>query len=129
MFLRPSNIIDLLLLSTWGFSGSWPPHRPHYIRLLGFFDYGNGVSLISDDSSSPDPFWSVVDVENDVANKLTSVSRGNIGHLIRVWSQYRHDRWAEDARGKVFLDEETDDQIVQCTMNWHEGRERPEVEE
>jgi hypothetical protein len=86
MCLRPSDIVDLLLLSTRGSPDAWPTNRSEFLRIVGFFDY-DGVYLTLDNTSSPDPIYSVLGLEDDVASKLSRVSPDNTDRLIRAWGQ------------------------------------------
>lgn len=42
-YLRQSNIIELLLLSTLPLKRCWSFDQPSYLRRLGFFDFEEGV--------------------------------------------------------------------------------------
>jgi hypothetical protein len=112
LYLRPSNIIELLVLSTWDSRASWPPNRPKYLRLLGFSDEDEGVCRILDDTRTPETLYSVMDIENDVESKLREVCSGDADSLARAWDRYRHDLWTQDARGRVLGREESSDQII-----------------
>jgi len=86
--LRSTNIVELLLLSVWE-SGSWHLEKPEYLRGLGFFDIAEGAYRIEDDSSSADIWYSVINVENDVANRLRRASNGNSDDIRIAWKRYR----------------------------------------
>ncbi|KMP02510.1 hypothetical protein CIRG_10333 [Coccidioides immitis RMSCC 2394] len=70
--LRPSNSIELLLLSEW--NRSWPPNQPYYLQQLGH----SVLQRLSGFGLSPDIYHSVADFEADAVQRATDIARGKV---------------------------------------------------
>ncbi|KAI9735981.1 MAG: hypothetical protein M1834_001447 [Cirrosporium novae-zelandiae] len=113
-FLPPTNIIELLLLSTWGSSDrSYPQNKPRYLHMLGFFDVRYGEFAEEDDRYIPTrSVFSLQALERNVEEKIEKASDGNHGDFTATWKRYRRNAWSTAARGKVLFWQGSDSQIV-----------------
>ncbi|EEH04640.1 conserved hypothetical protein [Histoplasma capsulatum G186AR] len=112
--MRPSNIIELLVLRTWNPSLSWPPDKPNFLRQLGFFDTWDGICLVNDVHFPYDTYIAPSLVENDVLRRLKQY--GSSSDIIEVWKVYRDEAWIKDARGKVLSWDEDQGWIIKQIM-------------
>ncbi|OJD20571.1 hypothetical protein ACJ73_08091 [Blastomyces percursus] len=110
-YLRPPNIIELLLLSVW--NQSWPSSKPKYLRQLGIFDTWAGTALVQDQGSSPDPWFPLGLVENSALQWFKEICRDSDPSLVNAWREYREKSWASNARGKALSWKESDEWIVE----------------
>ncbi|GIJ91855.1 hypothetical protein Asppvi_010830 [Aspergillus pseudoviridinutans] len=81
-YLRPSNIIELLLLSTLPSKRCWNFEQPSYLRRLGFFDVQEGVIEDTNESAKAEVHFPAnvveLDVETDICSKVLGVSQGEL---------------------------------------------------
>ncbi|KAF3482085.1 uncharacterized protein GIQ15_04844 [Arthroderma uncinatum] len=109
-YLRPSSIIELLLLSAWN-NGSWPSNKPYYLQQLGHADEALGV--VEDDTGDPmSPYYSLADIEVGIRRKLRDCGRNSPPGLGEAFDNYREKWWTSDARGKVITWEEDEAFII-----------------
>lgn len=109
-YLRPPNIIELLLLGVW--NGSWPSDRPYYLRQLGHSDRTEGVVLVNDVGQSPDAYYSLADIEVDMLQRARELDSSFHINVADAFARYRETSWGSDARGSIFTWEEQDHWIV-----------------
>ncbi|OAT10581.1 hypothetical protein BDBG_17380 [Blastomyces gilchristii SLH14081] len=112
--MRPSNIIELLVLRTWNPSLSWPPDKPNFLRQLGLFDTWEGICLVDDVQFPYDTYIPPYFVENDVLGRLKQC--GSSSDIIEAWKVYRDEAWIKDARGKVLYWSEDQGWIIKRIM-------------
>ncbi|RAK95574.1 uncharacterized protein BO80DRAFT_486755 [Aspergillus ibericus CBS 121593] len=128
-YLRPSNIIELLLRSQWASRGDWRLNRETYLRHIGDLDAPFGV-YANGDLDFTEAMPQLRFLEGAVDEALVHLSRG-IGPDTRevctytrltvveqqlwfLWTTYRFDAWPEHVRGQLFFWDDRDSrQMVQ----------------
>ncbi|KAB8260223.1 hypothetical protein BDV32DRAFT_123354 [Aspergillus pseudonomiae] len=119
-YLRPPNIIELLLSLVWNPSTSWAVHRPSYLRTLGFFDEQQGICEQPGTRESPDWRWLFPGafLEYDVlASVIHQVTYEDGDEALRalweyIWWVYRRNYWESDSKGAIIFRDETSSQIL-----------------
>ncbi|THC86988.1 hypothetical protein EYZ11_013564 [Aspergillus tanneri] len=101
-YIRPPNVVELLLLHHWG-SEVWPRNRSHYLLELGFL---NVPQVFSHPAEHPDNSYPLEYLEDNMINKLQKLYQ-RLGvskeHLELAWEQYRDpESWAQCTKGRVF---------------------------
>ncbi|GAB1198998.1 hypothetical protein APSETT444_008330 [Aspergillus pseudonomiae] len=119
-YLRPPNIIELLLSLVWNPSPSWTVHRPSYLRTLGFFDEQQGICEQPGTRESPDWRWLFPGafLEYDVlASVIHQITYEDGDEALRalweyIWWVYRRNYWESDSKGVIIFRDETSSQIL-----------------
>jgi hypothetical protein len=142
-YLRPSNIIELLLLSTLPLKRCWSFHQPSYLRRLGFFDVEEGViAEDTDDSVKAEVHFPLnavdLDVERGICSNVLPDSIGKLpldgdyemevseeasassrGLFAAKWKHYRMVIWPLDSRAQVLFREESSDELTKRILGNH----------
>lgn len=106
-YIRPPDIIELVMLRTLKPSPSWSPDKRGFLRQLGFFDTFDGICLVDDVSFPYDTYFPPSFVEADVLERLKQCGFSSDDQISRMWKRYRDEVWVKDARGKaLFWDED-----------------------
>lgn len=113
-YLRPPNVIELLLL--WAWDGSWPPNQPYYLWQLGHSDKMEGVVLVHNIGLSPDTSYSVASIEADALQRVRELDSRFHTNVTDTFKRYWETRWASNARSRVFTWEEQDNWIIERVM-------------
>jgi hypothetical protein len=133
-YLRPTHIIELLLLLTWSPQKSWNIDRFEYVRKLGLRDsiYGGGLQG-EDDGYRPNNNFIIDLPDEDVLTDLhywgcivqkkqqvnlglrfpgTFIEKSSIRDRCEFqWPRYRRRSWAFTMRTQIFSREETAEKL------------------
>ncbi|PYH67115.1 F-box protein [Aspergillus vadensis CBS 113365] len=122
-YLRPPNIIEMLLCPPWVRSqSSVDASRFGYLRALGLFDQKNGICQQMEHDWTRNWQWCwycpVTVLEYDVLVEIRNILqkadgvRGTARFWEYVWWTYRRKAWVSDARGVLFFREESAERIL-----------------
>ncbi|PYH91327.1 hypothetical protein BO71DRAFT_433010 [Aspergillus ellipticus CBS 707.79] len=140
-YVRPSNIIELLLLSEWGTRTQWDVSsidRPAYLRHLGVLDAREGIiadeefghqsrvcylTMLEDHVDAELNEFVSQELEAQGAAELDEKSWRRVmreagTRVTKSWLGYRYGSWTLDSRARVFFrDEEGPQEIRHRTMH------------
>ncbi|KAL3256494.1 hypothetical protein ABHI18_007550 [Aspergillus niger] len=126
-YLRPPNVIEMLLCPTWVRSqSSVDTSRFGYLRALGLFDHKNGICQQMEHDWTRNWQWCwycpVTVLEHDVLVEIWNILqkadgiRGTARFWEYVWWTYRRKAWVSDARGVLFAREESTERRLALGM-------------